>query len=36
LSDYPEIGGAMSAAFPFIEILASNAEDELYNDKQKK
>jgi len=36
LADNSVIGGAFATVFPFVEILASNAEDELYAAKQKK
>jgi len=36
LTDNSAIGGAFATVFPFVEILASNAEEELYAAKQKK
>jgi hypothetical protein len=36
LNESPELGGVLATVSPFVEILASNAEDELYETKQKK
>ncbi|RHZ35712.1 hypothetical protein [endosymbiont GvMRE of Glomus versiforme] len=36
LTEYPELGGALAATFPFVEVVASQIEQNLYDDKEKK